>query len=366
MKSDRRFKIQVKTPKILHKKKEDIGLSPYAVVFRGEQRTEKTVMHVMDFDLDEVREYSISEANQMLSIRKSKNLSWINVNGIHDADFLKVLATQFEVPNNILSDILNPSIRSKVEIFEKGILITLKMIRYHEKSDDLIINNLSLILTDTTLLTFQEESAGVFEPVRERIRKYNNKIRTSGTDYLGFALLDVVVDHYIYIMGILAEKIENVDEKLTFHPGKELLEEINVYKREINILRKNILPAKEMIFSLLKMDDDLLSPDNRLHYRELQENIKEATELTDTYREILFDQMSIYHTIMSSKLNDIMRTLTIYSVLFIPLTFIVGVYGTNFDFLPEIHWQYGYYAMWGFMILLSCLMLIFFKRKKWF
>lgn len=366
MKADRKFKIRVKTPGILHKKKEDIGLSPYAVVFRGQQRTEKTVMNVMDFDLDEVREYSITDASEMDAVRKSKNLSWINVNGIHDTEFLKTLAARFDVPNNILSDVLNPSIRSKVEIFDQGILITLKMIRYQDKSEELIINNLSLILTETTLLSFQEESAGVFEPVRERIRKYNNKIRTSGTDYLAFAMLDVVVDHYIYIMGILAEKIENVDDKLTYQPGKELLEEINVYKREINILRKNILPAKEMIFSLMKMDDDLLSPDNRLHYRELQENIKEATELTDTYREILFDQMSIYHTIVSSKLNDIMRTLTIYSVLFIPLTFIVGVYGTNFDFLPEIHWQYGYYAMWAFMILLSILMLFYFKWKKWF
>ncbi len=352
--------------KAIRKKKEEIGLSPYAVVFRGEQKLDKTQINAMDFDLEEVREFEITTREQLKSVHERKTLSWIFVNGIHDISRLEEIAAEFEIPNNILSDILSPSLRPKIEVFDKGIFITLKLMQYQDKTEQVSVENLSLIVSENILISFREEAGPVFEPVRERIRKYNNKIRTSGSDYLAFALLDVVVDNYIYIMGILGEKIENLDEKMTIDPRKELLDEINVFKREINFLRKSILPAKEMILTLVKSDTDFLSNKNRLHFRELQYNINEAVELSDSYREILFDQISIYHTIVSTRLNDIMRTLTIFSVIFIPLTFIVGVYGTNFDILPELHWKNGYYIMWGVMVVIALAMLIYFSRKKWF
>jgi len=352
--------------KVSRKKKEDIGLSPYAVVFRGEKKIEKTLINVMDFDLKEVREFEVTTAEQLKDIHERKNLSWIYINGIHDTARLEEVAKEFEIPNNILSDILNPSLRSKVEVFDKGIFVTIKLLQHQEKNDQVIIENLSLIISDNTLISFREEAGPVFEPIRERIRKYSNKIRNSGSDYLAFTLLDIVVDNYIYVLGILGEKIETLDEKMTTNPHKELLDEINVFKREINYLRKSILPAKEMILSLAKLDVEFLHDINRLHFRELQYNINEATELSDSYREILFDQISIYHTIVSTRLNDIMRTLTIFSVIFIPLTFIVGVYGTNFDVLPELHWENGYFIMWGVMVVIALAMLIYFSRKKWF
>lgn len=353
-------------PKVSRKKKEDIGLSPYAVVFRGEKRMEKTFVNAMDFDLNEVREFEVTSPEQLRDLHQRTSLSWIFVNGIHDTTRLEEIASEFEIPNNILSDILNPSLRSKIEVFDKGIFVTIKLLQYHEKTDQVTIENLSLIISENTLISFREESGSVFEPIRERIRKYNNKIRTSGSDYLAFTLLDVVVDNYIYILGVLGEKIETLDDKMTTNPHKQLLDEINIFKREINYLRKSILPAKEMILSLAKLDVDFLHDTNRLHFRELQYNINEATELSDSYREILFDQISIYHTIVSTRLNDIMRTLTIFSVIFIPLTFIVGVYGTNFDVLPELHWKNGYYIMWGVMVVIALAMLVYFSRKKWF
>lgn len=352
--------------KAIRKKKEDIGLSPYAVVFRGEKKLDKTLINAMDFDLDEVRELEVTSAEILKSIHERKTLSWIFVNGLHDIPRLEEIALEFEIPNNILSDILNPSLRSKVEVYDKGIFITIKLMQYQDQNDQVNIENLSLIVSENTLISFREETGPVFEPVRERIRKYNNKIRTSGSDYLAFALLDVVVDNYIYILGVLGDKVELLDEAMTLEPRKELLDEINGYKREVNFLRKSILPAKEMIMSLAKLDSELISIKNKLHFRELQYNINEATELSDSYREILFDQISIYHTIVSTKLNDIMRTLTVFSVIFIPLTFIAGIYGTNFDYLPELHWENGYFIMWGVMVVIAIGMLIYFWRKKWF
>jgi magnesium transporter len=348
------------------KKKEDIGLSPYALVFRGQKKTEKTWLRAMDFDLDEVREYDVKSVEQLKGLKSSKNISWLNVDGLHDVSRMEELAENFEIPVNIISDVMNPSLRPKVQEFDNGIFVTIKMLQYNESKDELSVENLSLIIIDHVLISFQEQQADAFDPIRERIRKHKNKIRTSGSDYLAFALLDVVVDNYIYIIGLLGDKIESLEERMTNDPNKNLLEEINMFKGEMNFLRKNIKPAKEMILTLAKMETEMIHSENRFHYKELQDNINEATELSDSYREILYDQITMYHTMMSTKLNDIMRTLTVFSVIFIPLTFIVGVYGTNFDNLPELHWKHSYFVMWGAMIILVLIMLWYFKRKKWF
>lgn len=352
--------------RFIKKKKEDIGLSPYALVFRGLKKMDKIFLSVMNFDLDQVREYEIKSDDQLLELKNNKNVSWLNVDGLHDELRMEGLAAIFEIPVNIISDIMNPSLRPKVQEFDNGIFATIKILSYNESTEQLSVENLSLIMIDHVLISFQEQETSLFEPIRERIRKHKNKIRTSGSDYLAFTMLDIVVDNYIYIIGLLGEKIENLEERMTNNPDKNLLEEINRYKVDMNFLRKNIKPAKEMILTLAKMETEMIKDENRVHYKELQDNINEATELSDSYREILYDQITMYHTMMSTKLNDIMRTLTVFSVVFIPLTFIVGVYGTNFDYLPEIHWQYGYFLMWLVMLVVAVAMLLVFKRKKWF
>jgi len=350
----------------IKKKKEEIGLSPYALVFRGQKKTDKILLRAIDFDLEDVKEVEITVPEQLLDLRKSKKLTWLNIDGLDNITLMENLAKVFKIENNVLSDVMNPEARPKVQELENGIFTTIKMLNYNEKTDSLTAENLSLIFTESTLISFQEQPDLVFEPIRERIRKHKNKIRTAGTDYLAFALLDVVVDNYIYIIGLLGEKIENLEDDMTSDPKKELLESINAYKRELNFLRKHIKPAKEMILNLAKMESEFIHTENRIHYKELQDNINEASELSDSYREILYDQLSIYHSSMSTRLNDIMRVLTIISVIFIPITFIVGVYGTNFENFPEIHWRYGYFVMWGIMLLTISGMIWYFKRKKWF
>ncbi|MDD5185136.1 MAG: magnesium/cobalt transporter CorA [Paludibacter sp.] len=352
--------------RLIKNKKEHIGLSPYALVFRGQKKTEKILLRTMDFDLEDVRELEIKSPNELLELKKSKKLSWLNIDGLDNAELMQDVSSIYKIENNILSDVMNPSIRPKVQEFETGIFVTIKMLQYVENEDNLAIENLSLIITDNTLISFQEQPGDAFEPIRERIRKHKNKIRTSGSDYLAFALLDVVVDNYIYIIGILGEKIEGLEEDITNDPDKKLLDNINSLKRELNFLRKNIKPAKEMIINLAKLQSEFIQDDNRIHFKELQDNINEASELSDSYREILYDQLNIYHSSMSTKLNEIMRVLTVFSVIFIPLTFIVGVYGTNFENLPELHWKHGYFIMWGVMVMTTLIMLWYFRRKKWF
>lgn len=352
--------------RLTRKNKDHIGLSPYALVFRGQKKMEKILLRVFNMDMDNVTEAEVKTPDELMSIRKSETLSWLNIDGLDNVLFMEALGKTFELENNILSDVMNPSIRPKVEEFANGIFATIKMLQYNEENDTLTVENLSLLLTQNTLVSFQERKGDVFDSIRERIRKHKNKIRISGSDYLAFALLDVVVDNYIYIIGLLGDKIETLEEEMGDQPGKEFLDRNNAFKRELNFLRKHIKPAKEMIINLAKMESEFIHDDNKKHFKELLENINEATDLSDTYREILYDQQNIYHSMISTKLNEIMRILTVISVVFIPLTFLVGVYGTNFKYLPELDLKYGYFGMWGIMIIITLIMLWYFRRKKWF
>ncbi len=221
------------------------------------------------------------------------------------------------------------------------------------------------ILSFEFILRLQERKGDVFEPVRERIRKQKKRIRNGGTDYLTFALLDIVIDNYLYVISVLGEKIETLEDSLLLDPNQAVINEINKYKRELNFLRKNIKPAKEMVFSLAKIDSEFINENTQIHFIELQDNISQASDSTDSYREILSDQLNIYHTTISSKLNDIMKFLTVFSVIFIPLTFIAGIYGTNFDVVPELHYKYSYFIMWGVIIVVATGMLIYFWKRKW-
>lgn len=356
-------------PKYTKKQREHIGLSPYALVFRGQRRLEKISINALGYDETQVTEMELKSEKDIKKFLETKGTHWINIYGVHDANSMEELSKTLKVPENVFSDIMNPSLRPKIEEFENGLFLTLKMLRYPEnrKDADLTADNLSILIMDDQIISFQEQPAKAFDAVRDRIRRYNTtKIRTAGPDYLAFALLDVVVDNYIYIIGLIGDKIESLEDRISPDAKNDILDEINDYKSEMNFIRKNIKPAREMMLNLVKLDSDFLQPQNRVHFKELQNNITEATESAESYREILYDQLNIYHTMMSTKLNDIMRILTVFSVIFIPLTFIVGVYGTNFINLPEIHWKYGYFAMWILMVLVALIMLWYFKRKKWF
>lgn len=348
------------------KKKEDIGLSPYELKFRGKKKTDDVCIRIIDFDLEEVRETEVKETAELKKYINSDSITWINVDGLHNAQIISDISNILSIPGDILSDVMEPSSRPQAEEFDKGFFVSIKMMEFNEKKSRVSVDNLSLIVMDKILITFQEQKGDVFNPVRERIRKHKTKIRTSGADYLAFALLDVVIDNYIYILGIYGEKVETLEGKLILNTNKETLNIISLFKHELNNLRMDIKPAKEMVMSLVKLDTELIKEENEKHYKELQDNINQAVDLLDYYREVLYDELNMYHSAMSTKLNDTMTVLTIFSVIFIPLTFIVGVYGMNFNNMPELSWKYGYFLTWGVMILVVLVMVWYFKRKKWF
>lgn len=351
--------------RFIKKKKEEIGQSPDELFFRGKKKMDQVVVRIFDFDAENLTEDLVASVKEISKYKEEDTVTWLNIDGLHNLKLMEEIATVFDFDSLVMAEVMNTEARPKIIDYDNCTLITIKMLQQDPKTETIMVENLSLILTKTVLITFQERKGDVFEPVRERIRKQKKRIRNGGTDYLTFALLDIVVDNYLYVISLLGEKIETLEENLLLDPDQDVIIEINNYKRELNFLRKNIKPAKEMIFSLAKMESELISDSTYVHFKELQDNISQASDSSDSYREILSDQLNIYHTTISSKLNDIMRFLTVFSVIFIPLTFIAGIYGTNFDHIPELHYKYSYFIMWGIMIVIVIGMLLYFKKKKW-
>ena len=352
--------------RFLKTKKETIGLSPDAIHFRGEKKSDIVKLRVMDYYSENISELESNSIDEIVAFTSSNNTSWLNIDGLHDIIFMQELALKLNIDSLLISDVLNTHARPKIQEYDDCIYVSIKMLQYDEDSEKITSENLVLIFKNNLLISFQEKVGDVFEPVRERIRKSKKRIRSSGADYLAFALIDIVIDNYIYIISIIGEQIERLDEKLIENPSNELLEDINKYKGEINYLRKIIKPCREMVMHFVKMESDFIEDDIVVYLKELQNNINLANESVDSYREILSDQLSIFHSNVSSKLNDILKFLTIFSVIFIPLTFIAGIYGTNFDYIPELHLKYGYFIMWGVMIFIVIAMVVYFKKKKWF
>lgn len=352
--------------RFIKKQKQEIGLAPDELLFRGERKTEEVTIRVIDFDANKFEENTLNKVAETVKYQEKKTVTWLNIDGLHNPTIMREIADSFQLDDLVLANVMNTTARPTVHEFDNCITISIKMLQLDEKTGSISVENLSLVLTKSILISFQEKKGDVFDPIRERIRKKKKRIRNGWTDYLAFALLDIVIDNYIYIISVLGEKIEILEENLGQQPNKSVINKINAYKRELNFLRRNIRPAKEMILTLSKMESEFIFESTYIHYKELLDNINQATDSSDSYREILTDQLNLYHTTISSRLNDIMKFLTIFSVIFIPLTFIAGIYGTNFDFLPELHFEYSYFIMLGVMLILTIGMLIYFKKRKWF
>lgn len=361
-----RHKKILKMTRFIKKNKQHIGLPPDELIFRGQKKIDQVLLRIIDFDSTNLTEDYVKTVKEISEFQHKNTVTWINVDGLHNTSIMEEITSAFNLDTLVMAEVLNTEARPRVIEYDNCTLITIKMLQNDDNSNKTIVENLSLILTKSVLISFQERKGDVFEPVRERIRKQKKRIRNGGTDYLTFALLDIVVDNYLYVISLLGEKIETLEETLLLNPNQKIINEINNYKRELNFLRKSIKPAKEMIFSLAKLDSDYIGESTYVHYKELEDNISQANDASDDYREILSDQLNIYHTTISSKLNDIMKFLTVFSVIFIPLTFIAGIYGTNFEYVPELSYKYSYFIMWGLMIVIAVIMLLFFKNKKWF
>lgn len=347
------------------KKEASIGQSPGALVFIGTQKTEQTRIRTIDYDLEHLDERELGDIRESGACMETDTVTWINIDGLHDIDLIRRIGGEFALHPLVLEDILNTGQRPKVEEFDEYLFLVIKMFRFDGEDEKIHAEQLSMVLGRNFLLTFQEQPGDVFDPVRKRIRRQKGRVRGEGADYLAYSLLDTIIDNYILIIERLGERIEDVEDEILDNPGPEVLTRINMYKREMNYLRKAVRPARECIMHLTGFETDLIRERTRPFLKDLQDLVIQAAEGIDTYREMLSDQLNIYHTGISHRLNEIMKILTIFAAIFIPLTFIAGIYGTNFEYLPELHFRYSYFVFWGVMLAVAGVMISFFKRKGW-
>lgn len=341
------------------------GVAPGTLVFIGNQKEEKVRIRVIDYDKTNLNEDELLDILKSLEFISTNTVTWINVDGLHDVDLMKTIGNIFDLHPLLMEDIMNTGQRPKFEEFENGLFVVLKMLQYDKEKQIIFAEQLSMVIGKTFLLTFQETRGDVFEPVRERIRKQKGRIRITGIDYLAYALLDIIVDNYIQIIERMGEQIEELEEEILSHPDQVIMEKINNFKREMNFLLKSIRPVREAVVNIIKSDNELIHKKTIPFLKDLEDHITHAVEAINTYREMLSDQLNIYNSSISNRMNDIMKVLTIFAVIFIPLTFIAGIYGTNFDYLPELHFKYSYFVFWGFIIIIAVSMILFFKKKRW-
>ncbi len=341
------------------------GLPPGSLIYTGKDNSKKIEIETINYSHELLLEEKISNIDDLKYDKDSKSIYWININGIHNTELLKTLGEKFVIHNLILEDILNTTQRPKVEFFYDHIFIVIKMLSYDNKEAEVNSEQVSFILGHNYVISFQEKPGDVFDPLRNRIKNSSGKIRSLGSDYLAFALLDIIVDNYFILLEHLGEKLEKYEESLIEKADKEILNRIYFLKRENLLLRNSVWPVRELVSQLEKSDSGIIKKKTIIYFRDLYDHTIQVIDSVEIYRDLLSGLIELYMTGTSNKTNEVMKVLTIISTIFIPLTFIAGIYGMNFKYMPELGWHWAYFSVWGVMLVLTILMLWFFRRKKW-
>ncbi|MDN3723474.1 magnesium/cobalt transporter CorA [Aequorivita sp. SDUM287046] len=340
------------------------NFSPGTVTYTGKKITTVTTLDIIDYSKEHFHRFETNNIHEAFNYEDSTNITWINVNGLSNTQDIVTLGNHFELHPLIQEDIVSTYQRPKIDEYEEYLFLVFKMLHYDD--EQLTKEHISLVMGKDYVLTFQEAEGDVFGDLRERLEHGKGRIRGAGSDYLMFAILDAVVDNYFTVIEFLSNKVEILEDKLFDDKGDpNIAEEIQELKKEILQIRKAVVPLREVINRLEKLEIPLIEERTNKYIRDLYDHIIQVNDSVEIYREMIWSLMDMYMTTISNKMNEVMKVLTIMASIFIPLTFMAGIYGMNFEFMPELHLRYGYYYFWGAMIVVFFGMLWYFKRKKW-
>lgn len=341
------------------------GQIPGSLILIGKQKMDKPVITLMEYNPDQLVEKELSTIEEAKAINDPGTVSWINIYGIHDQELMGQIGDVFGLHTIFLEDVMNTDQRPKYEEGENYDAVILKMLKYDESENLISAEQLSLVLGKHFVLTLQEQRGDVFDPVRERIRNAKTTSRLHDADYLAYALLDTVIDNYIIVTESIGRGIESLEERIFLNPEKSLVEEIYKFKTEVSFLRKSVRPVKDLMGQILRSENTLIQ-DKYLHFmKDLDDLTTQATEAIELYSGMISDHLNIYSTNVNNRINEVMKVLTIFASTFIPLTFLAGIYGMNFEYIPELGFKYSYLIFWIVVICVVIGLLIYFKRKKW-
>ena len=352
-------------PKLIKKRSKKAGLPPGTLVHIGEKKAETPKITIMDYDETRFQEKEIKTIEECFLFKDKPTVTWINIDGLHEVEILEKLGECYGLHPLVLEDILNTDQRPKMEDYGEYLYIVLRMLNYNDKSSEIEAEQISLILGPNFVFSFQEREGDTFNLIRERIRNSKGRIRKMGADYLTYTLLDSIVDNYFIILEKLGEKIEFLEDELVTRPTPETLQIIHHLKREMIFLRKAVWPLREVIGSLERGEPPLVKETTRVYLRDVYDHTIQTIDTIETYRDMVSGMLDIYLSSISNRLNAVMKVLTIIATIFMPLTFLAGIYGMNFKYMPELEWRLGYPVIWVIMVGIGVSMLLYFRKKKW-
>lgn len=342
------------------------GLPPGTVIHCGEKKMEEVNITLIHYDGERFEEKELTRVEESFPFRDRPTVTWLNIAGLHRTDIIEKTGEIVGLHPLLLEDIVTMGQRPKVEDFGDYIFVVLKMLHDGKESEKVIEEQISLVLGSSYVITFQERESDVFRPVIDRIKNSKGRIRTLGADYLAYALIDAVVDRYFIVLEGLGEKVEALEDDLVADPSRKTLQDLQNLKREMLFLRRSVWSLREVLSFLERGESSLIRKTTRIYFKDVYDHVIQVIDTVETFREMLSGMMDIYLSSMSNRLNQVMKVLTIIATIFIPLTFIAGVYGMNFKFMPELEWRWGYPMILAVMLSLAASMLIYFRKKDWF
>ena len=341
------------------------GLAPGAMVHVGEKRTDETTFEIIQWDAENVDRHTASSAEEAKSFVDDSKVTWLRITGLHEVEKISELRTVFGVHPLLLEDVLNTAGRAKIEESDDSIFVVLKLIREDPDSGHVDVQQFAALLMPNLVITFQEAEAGLFEPLERRIDHGRGRIRKAGADYLLWAVLDVIIDNYFVVQDSIDDKIGQLDERLQEDAASVDAAVLYATKKEITELHRLVRPVREMIFHFQRSESQLLTEQSEPFYRDLYDHAIHVIEATEDLRELGSSLRDFYMAAVGHRMNEVMKVLTIFATLFMPITFLAGIYGMNFEHMPELKWPWGYGAVWGLFVLLTVTMIVYFKKKRW-
>jgi len=351
--------------RIFSNRSKKIGMHPGALVPVAEPKSTPVTITIVNYDEQSIDEFSTQNPDDCLRFKDKPSTTWINIDGVHDPAIIEKIGTSFDLHPLTMEDILNTCGRLKIEDFDNYIYISINMLFYDESTGETNGEHVSIVFNCNTLITFLENPGDVFNPIRERIRANKTRIRKLGPGYLAYSLVDAIIDNYFVVLEKIGETVADLEDELILEPDRKTLSQLHSLKSEMIFVRKSVWPLRETISIWGRLDSELITDHTRTYLRDAYDHIIQAIDMIEVYRDMLTSMLDLYLSSVSNRMNEVMKVLTIIATIFIPLTFIVGIYGMNFEHMPEIKWRFGYYMVWGIMITVAVWMLTWFRRKKW-
>lgn len=343
---------------------EKSGLPPGSLVHVGEVHEHEHKITVIDYNKSTLSQRTIKTIAELQPYKTTDTITWVIIDGLKDVSIIDAIGQHFDIHVLVLEDILNTHQRPKFEEFDDYLYIVIKAIALADEFN-VEYEQVSLLLLNKFVFTFKEKPDALFDPIFNRLNNDKGHLRNLGTDYLTYIIMDTIVDEYFTLQDTFDELIENVEDELLSDPSAQTLNTIQKIKRELIFLRRSVSPLRELLASIQRSDSPLLNDKTKRYFGDIYDHVIRVTEAMESYRDLIAGMLDIYLSSVSNKMNETMKILTVFASIFIPLTFIAGVYGMNFEYMPELKWRWGYPALWAVFIGVSVFLLRFFKKKNW-